>query len=171
MSFSEELEQEGRGRSAKKRAAKAIEELASQLVELDEGAWQKAPLADDLRKVAKEARATRNLAARKRQTKYLAGQLRKREDDADALQAYLDGCHEQHYAEQKEFHVLEQWRDELCAKESFDAALTRLQARLSNAQVEEIARLARAYHASSDRKVYRDIFRKLRSAMEKSAAE
>jgi len=169
MDFTEEREQEGRGRSAKKRAAKAVEDLAKQLVELNDGAWQKVPLADDLRKVAQEARNTRNLAARKREVKHLAGQLRKREDDVAALQGFLDGCHEQQYAEQKEFHELETWRDELCDKAGFAAALARLHDRLPASQADEIGRLARAYHTSQDRKLYRDIFRRLRSALESAS--
>ena len=70
---------EGRGRSAKKREAKAIEKLAERLVSFPENELSELPLDDALMADLVKARQTRGHGSRKRETKHFAGLLRRDE--------------------------------------------------------------------------------------------
>ena len=75
----QEYQEEGRGRSAKKRAAKAVEQLAQRLVELPDPAVAGLPLSPELARELQLARSTRGHSSRKRQLKHFAGALRRNE--------------------------------------------------------------------------------------------
>jgi ribosome-associated protein len=90
--YNDEPPTEGRGRSAKKRAAEAVEELAKRLVALPEASCRKLPLSADLRKELQVARDTEAMGARKRQVKHFAGEMRRREEEIEAIQTFLDGA-------------------------------------------------------------------------------
>lgn len=159
----EEIKQEGRGRTAAKRAAKAIEEIAIQLTELPEAKLAKLPLDDDLLQELLLARSTRGHGSRKRQIKHFAGHLR-RFDRLEELDAFLSGEHETHYQDTQDFHNLEQLRDRLCSANTFEAALAEIQQAYPQTNSKKLARLARNVHENSDKKSYREIFRQLRKA-------
>lgn len=161
----EEIKQEGRGRTAAKRAAKAIEEMAIQLTELPETKLARLPLDDDLLLELQQARNTRGHGSRKRQIKHFAGRLR-RYDRLEELDAFLSGEHETHYQETQDFHTLEQLRDRLCTASTFESALIEIQQAYPQINSNKLARLARNVHENSDKKSYREIFRQLRKASE-----
>ena len=161
----EEVKQEGRGRNAAKRVAKAIEEIAQQLTELPESALAGLPLEDDLVQELRLARNTRGHGSRKRQIKHFAGRLR-RYDRIDELDIFLNGQHEAHYQETQDFHNFEQLRDRLCTVATFADALTEVSQAYPQLSSNKIARLARNVHENGDKKAYREIFRQLRKASE-----
>ena len=160
-----EIKQEGRGRTAAKKVAKAIEETAQQLTELPESALGGLPLDDDLLRELQLARSTRGHGSRKRQIKHFAGLLR-RYDRLDELEAFLSGQHESHYQATQDFHNLEELRDRLCSAATFDAALGEVRQTYPLLSSNKLARLARNVHETSDKKAYREIFRQLRKASE-----
>lgn len=161
----EEKKQEGRGRTAAKKVAKAIEEIAQQLTELPDSALAGLPLEDDLLQELQLARSTRGHGSRKRQIKHFAGRLR-RYDRIDELDVFLNGQHEAHYQETQDFHYLEQLRDRLCTADTFADALTEASQAYPQLSNNKITRLARNVHENSDKKAYREIFRQLRKASE-----
>ncbi len=165
----QEQEWEGPSKSARKRAAKLVEGTAAQLADLPEADWIKLPAPEDLRREISLARQTKGGGARKRQIKHLAGILRRREDDLESLQAFLDGLHQQQYQEKKDFHFLEQLRDRICDPEHSGQALDEAAATLPGVDRKGLARLANSVHASKDRKAYREIFRRLKNAWEEKA--
>jgi len=162
----EEKPQEGRGRSAAKRAAQAIDELAKALVELPEPQCAKLPLEGDLRRELQQARATKGHSSRKRQLKHFAALLRRDEEAISAVQAFVDGCNETHQQQTEAFHQLEQLRDRLCDVKSCAAALDEVRRLYPQIDVDRLAGLARSVHAGGDKKAYREIFRRLRTAAE-----
>lgn len=159
----------GPSRSAKKRAAKAVETIAAQLLELPEAAWSKAPAPDELREEIELARRTEGHGSRKRQMKHLAGVLRRHEDETEAIQAFLDGLHQSQLQEKQDFHLLEELRDRICDPQRSAAALAEAAASIPGLDRAALARLARAVHAGNDRKAFREIFRRLKSAWEQNA--
>jgi ribosome-associated protein len=158
----EQKEWAGPSRSAKKRAAHQVEEMAHELAEMAEAEWRKLPASPELRDEIRQARETRGHGARKRQIKHLAGVLRRDEEETAALRDFLDGRHALQLAEKKTFHTLEELRDRLCDPELFEAALQEVGRSCPGVDAAEIARLARVTHGSEDRRAYREIFRRLR---------
>lgn len=152
----------GPSRSAKKRAAHQVEEMAHELADMAEAEWRKLPASTELRDEIRQARETRGHGARKRQIKHLAGVLRRDEEETAALRDFLDGHHALQLAEKKTFHTLEVLRDRLCDPELFEAALQEVGRSCPGVDSAEIARLARAAQSSDDRRAYREIFRRLR---------
>jgi ribosome-associated protein len=152
----------GPSRSAKKRAAQQVEELAHELAEMAEAEWRKLPAPPELRDEIRQARETRGHGARKRQIKHLAGVLRRDEEETAALRDFLDGHHARQLAEKKTFHALEELRDRLCDPALFEAALQEVGRNCPGVDSAEIARLARLAQAGEDRRAYREIFRRLR---------
>jgi len=162
----EEKPQEGRGRSAAKRAAQAIDELAKALVELPEPQCAKLPLDGELRRELQQARDTKGHGSRKRQLKHFAALLRRDEEAIAAVQAFVEGCNETHQQQTEAFHQLEQLRDRLCDKSTYEAALTEVRQLYPHLDSDRLAGLARSVHAGGDKKAYREIFRRLRAAAE-----
>jgi len=159
-------EEAGPSRSAKKREAQAIEEIAQRLADIPEAEWRRIPLSDAVRKEAEQARLIKAHGARKRQVKHLAGVLRRREEEVEELRAFLDGLHEVQLQEKKAFHDLESLRDRLCDPEGFDAAFVEAGEAFPDIDFEAIKRLARSVHSTGDRKASREIFRRLRKESE-----
>lgn len=160
----QELITEGRGRSAKKREAKAVEELASQLVEIGEAELPRLPLDATLRRELDLARGVKGHSARRRQLKHFAGLLRRDDIQREALQAFFDGYQVEQAQATRQFHQLEDLRDRLCDPSQFDQALQDVSAELPHADPHKLANLARSVHASGDKKAAREIFRRLRVA-------
>lgn len=162
----EEVRQEGRGRSAKKREAKAIEQMAQELADMSEIEMAKLPMGDELAKEVEQARNTKGHSSRKRQVKHLAGFLRKHEDEREAVAAALEGHAITQRQETLAFHHLEDLRDKLCDASSFDAALAEIRSLYPVIDDKKLARLARSVHENNDKKAAREIFRRLRKAAE-----
>lgn len=157
-------------RSALKRAAKAVEELARQMVDMPEAEWKKLPASPALRREIELARGTKGHGARKRQTKHLAALLRQSEKDAEELQAFLTGLDQVHLREKRDFHELEDLRDRICNPDLSGAALDEAAEVIPGIDREAISRLARSVHANGDRRAFREIFRRLREAKEKPSS-
>jgi len=159
---------EGRGRTAAKRAAKAVEETARQLVELPEAQLGRLPLGDDLRRELELVRGAKGHSAAKRQLKHFAGLLRRDEDERRELEAWLAGFHADHYREVKTFHDLEELRERLCAKESTSQALADVRERFPQLDLRKLEGLVRGVLATQDKKAFREIFRRLKQAAEEN---
>ncbi|MEJ2200236.1 MAG: ribosome biogenesis factor YjgA [Desulfuromonadaceae bacterium] len=158
-------------RSAKKRAAKEVEELARQLLELPDNAWNKLSTAEDIREEIALARQTQGHSSRKRQLKHLAGVLRRHEEEAEALRAFLDELHQVQRREKRDFHFLEQLRDRLCDPTQSDAALAEAVTVLPELDRAALARLARSAYTHGDRRASREIFRRLKQAWENRSGQ
>lgn len=167
----ESLQWSGPSRSAKKRAAKAVETVATQLLELPEATWTKVPATPELREEIELARRTESHGARKRQMKHLAGVLRRHDEEAAVIQDFLEGLHQVQRQDKEEFHLLEELRDRICDPERSAAALVEAEGLFPAIDRAGLARLARAVHAGNDRKAYREIFRRLRAASDAAGAD
>lgn len=162
----EEVRSLGRGRSAKKREAKAIEELAQRLTEITASELGKLPKSSELSTEIELARSTKGNSSRKRQIKHLAGMLRDHEEQRLAIEAALDGQSVSQRQETLAFHHLEELRDRICATETCEAALTEVRNTYPHLDAGKLARLASSVHEHSDKKAAREIFRRLRKAEE-----
>lgn len=162
----EEVRQEGRGRSAKKREAKAVEQLAQDLSDLPESEIAKLPMEAELAKEVELARNTKGHSSRKRQIKHLAGFLRRHEDEREAVATALEGHSVNQRQETLAFHHLEELRDRLCSATSFDEAIAEVRNTFPFVDDGKLSRLARSVHENSDKRAAREIFRRLRKAEE-----
>jgi ribosome-associated protein len=162
----EEYRSLGRGRSAKKREAKAVEQLAQRLADLSDAELAKLPQEPGLTKEIELARNTRGHSSRKRQIKHLAGFLRGDEEQREAIETALDGQAVSERQEAMAFHHLEDLRDRLCAAETFEAALAEVRSSYPFLDDRKLTRLASSVHDFGDKKAAREIFRRLRKAEE-----
>lgn len=159
---------EGRGRSAKKRAAKAVEQLAQKLAELPETELAELPQESELAREIELARTTLGHGSRKRQIKHLAGFLRRHDDQREAVEAALAERAVSQRRETLEFQQLEELRDRLCNPQAFNQALEEVRNSYPMLDHRRITRLARSAQDHADRKAAREIFRQLRKAEEGS---
>jgi len=158
--------QEGRGRSAKKRQAKAVELLAQRLTELSEAELAALPKLPELDKEIELARSTRGHSSRKRQIKHLAGLLRGLDEQREALAAALDGQEVNKRREVMAFRHLEALRDRLCSRATCEEALQEVRSSYPQLDDARLARLAGSVHEHNDKRAAREIFRRLRAAEE-----
>jgi len=163
-----QLVQEGRGRSAKKREAKAVEHLAQRLADLPEAELARLPQEPELAREIELVRTTRGHSSRKRQIKHLAGVLRSRNDQREAIEAALESQSVSQRQDTLAFQHLEELRDRLCSIGTFDQALEEIRSSYPLIDHRRIARLARSVHENADKKAAREIFRQLRNAQEQS---
>lgn len=162
----EEVRTEGRGRSAKKREAKAVEQLAMRLVELSDSELATLSKSPELTKEIELARNTRGHSSRKRQIKHLAGFLRGNDEQLAEITVALDGQAVSQRQETLAFHHLEDLRDRLCVAATFEAALQEVRTSYPHLDDGKLARLAGSVHDHADKKAAREIFRRLRKAAE-----
>ncbi len=156
----------GRGRSAKKREAKTVELLAQRLAELADAELARVPKSPELAREIELARNTRGHSSRKRQIKHLAGVLRGHDEQREAIEAALDGQSVSQRQESMAFHHLEDLRDRLCARATFEAALTEVSKTYPQLDSAKLGRLAGSVHDHNDKRAAREIFRHLRKADE-----
>ncbi len=152
-------------RSQQRREALAIFELAEALAALSEAQLARVPLDDTLRDEVLRTRAVTSHIARKRQTQYLAKQLRKLDDtELEPIRAALEHDRTQAHHEAAELHRLETWRDRLIAEG--DAAFDDLLALHPSADRQHLRQLARNARVERDANkplhAYRELFRALR---------
>ncbi|MEA3464523.1 MAG: ribosome biogenesis factor YjgA [Thermodesulfobacteriota bacterium] len=153
-------------RSARKRDAKAIEQLAHALVDLPDAEFSRLPASEDVLHELGKARATKGHGSRKRQLKFVAGVLRRDLDETGQLRAFVAGEHQQQRDETRLIHQLEKFRERLCAEETRQAAMDEVRGCLPGLDVIELKRLVNGYKGTQDKKNYRQIFRCLRDGSE-----
>lgn len=159
------FEESGRpNKSALKRAAKEVEAVAEQLAGESSEALGGYALADGLRDEIELVRRAKGHGARKRQVKHLAGYLRQHPEECDAVQAALLANSQRHWAEQRDFHLIEAWRDRLCDRDQAEAALAELQRDAPAADLKELASYSRAARGG-DKAAARQVFRRLRELL------
>ena len=152
-------------RSQRRREALDVLQLAHALVALSDAQLKALPLAEDLRDEVRQARAVKQQIAHKRQTQFLAKQMRKLDDaEIEAIRAALDHDRDVARRETAMLHQLEAWRDRLI--EEGDEALGELLTRFPGADRQQLRQLARQARAERDNSkplhAYRELFRLLR---------
>jgi ribosome-associated protein len=153
-------------RSALKRAARDIENLARQLAELAPATLNRLEVDEDLRHEIDQVRATKGYGARDRQIRHLAAVLRRREDAVESLQAFIADLEGGRRSDAEAFHQLEELRERLCDPHLFPAALADAESRWPHLDTGALTRLARSVHTGGDKRAFREIFRLLRTTSE-----
>lgn len=149
-------------RSARKRDAKSVEQLAIALAELGDADFAKLPASAPILAALRETRAIKGHGSRKRQLKFFAGMLRREPEEAEQLRLFVEGEHQQHRDETRLVHQLEQLREQLCVAGTRNAALEKARQLCPNLDQPALKRLIDAYRGPEDKKNYRLIFRCLR---------
>ncbi|MEM7291763.1 MAG: ribosome biogenesis factor YjgA [Pseudomonadota bacterium] len=133
------LEGDEPSKSARKREAQAILDMAKTLVDLGDKLFQGLALDDEVREAAVLARKIRAHGGRKRQIQFLAKLMRGR--DTDAIQAQLEAIDNRAETSKREHHRLEQWRDRLI--DEGDTALVDLLDQWPHADRQQLRQLIR----------------------------
>ncbi|PLX95539.1 MAG: hypothetical protein C0620_04185 [Desulfuromonas sp.] len=167
--MSEEQTQEI-SRSARKRAAKDVEQLAHDLAEVAPAQLPLLPISAELADALELVRQTRGHGSRKRQLKFFAGLLRKDPDQCEELRAFLSGEHQNQRDENRRTHQLEQLRERLCDSAQRSAALREAQELLPQLDPFALEKMLNGYRGSADKRTYRQVFRLLRAASEAEEA-
>ena len=152
-------------RSQRRREALDVLQLAHALVALSDAQLKGLPLTEELRDEVRQARGVKQQIAHKRQTQFLAKQMRKLDDaEIEAIRAALDHDRDVARRETAMLHQLEAWRDRLI--EEGDEALGELLTRFPGADRQQLRQLARQARAERDNSkplhAYRELFRLLR---------
>jgi ribosome-associated protein len=152
-------------RSQRRREALDVLRLAQTLSEMSDAQLKSIPLSDDLVEEVRRTRAVTQQIARKRQSQYLAKQMRRLDDEElEAIRAALEHDRSLSRRETAVLHQIESWRERLLA--DGDDALTELLAAFPAADRQHLRQLAR--QARSERAAekpphaYRELFRSLR---------
>jgi ribosome-associated protein len=158
-------------RSQLRREALDVLRLAHALVELTDTQLGHVPLGEDLLNEVRRARAVTQQIARKRQTQFLAKQLRKLDDaDQDAIRAALENDRNSVRREAAALHHIEQWRERLI--DGGDEALNEFIAQHLEADRQHLRTLARQARIERERNkpphAGRELFRELRAMMDKT---
>ena len=164
MKNSDEIE--GRGRSAKKREAKAVEQLAQRLADLPESELATLPQDPELAREIALVRSTSGHSSRKRQIKHLAGLLRRDDETREKIAEALDCQAVSQRRDILAFHHLEDLRNRLCSAATVEKALAEVRSAYPQIDEGKLARLASSVHEHGDKRAAREIFRRLRKAEE-----
>ncbi len=161
-------------RSQLRREALDVLKLAGTLADLSDAQLAAVPISDDLRDEVRRTRAVKQQIARKRQTQFLAKQMRKLEDDElAAIRASLEHDRDHARRDTAALHKIEQWRDRLIAQG--DDALNALLAEFPLADRQRLRQLARQARSEREQNkplhAYRDLFREVRELVEGRADE
>ena len=164
---------DGPSRSQRRRDALAVFELAQRLMEAGDAQLARLPLDEDLRALVHESRRVTQQIARKRQTQFLAKNLRRTDDAAlDAIRDALDHAKADSRRDTAALHRIETWRERLIV--DGDAALAELLSEHPRADRQHLRQLAR--NAQQERlqnkppHAQRELFRILRELLEESAS-
>ncbi|WP_028771270.1 ribosome biogenesis factor YjgA [Silanimonas lenta] len=155
-------------RSQKRREALDVLAMAGKLMEASRATLGQLPLPDDLRALVIDSQRITSHIARKRQTQYLAKQMRRESEEVlDALRAALEHTKEDARREAAALHRIEHWRQRLI--DEGDAALAEFLAAHPAAdrqQLRALVRNARAERlANRPPHSFRELFRVLRALM------
>ena len=159
---------EAPSRSQLRREALDVLKLAQTLVDLSDAQLAHVPLTADLLDEVRRARAVTQQIARKRQTQFLAKQMRKLDDaEVDAIRAALENDRNTIRREAAALHRVEQWRDRLL--EGGDETLNDFIAQHPLADRQRLRTLARQARSERERNkpphAARELFRVLREVM------
>lgn len=155
----------GPSRSQRRREALDVLELAQALMDASDGTLSRLALDDTLRELVIESRRIHSHIARKRQTQFLAKQLRRADEDTvDALRTSLTRDREQSHRDTARLHRLEVWRDRLIAEgDDAVAALVNAHPDIDRTHVRQLVRQARRERdRSAPPHAARELFRLLR---------
>jgi|SRR6185369_8648706 ribosome-associated protein len=158
-------------RSQLRREALDVLKLAQTLASLSDAQLALLPLDDDLRAEVARTRAVTQQIARKRQTQFLAKQLRKLDDtQIEPIRAALDHDRDHARRETAAQHRIEQWRERLIAEG--DEALTELLQQFPSADRQHLRQLARNARVEREQNkplhAFHELFRTLRELMNTS---
>jgi ribosome-associated protein len=161
-------------RSQKRREALDVLAMAGKLMEASRAALAQWPLPEDLRALVIDSQRITSHIARKRQTQFLAKQMRRESEEVlDALRAALEHTKEDARREAAALHRIEHWRLRLV--DEGDAALAELVAAYPAADRQQLRALAR--NAKAERLAnkpphsFRELFRVLRELMAEAEDE
>ncbi|HEV7489943.1 MAG TPA: ribosome biogenesis factor YjgA [Rhodanobacteraceae bacterium] len=155
-------------RSQQRRDALEIFKLAETLASLSDAQLLRLALADELRAEVVRTRAITSHIARKRETQFLAKQLRKLdESELEPIRATLEHDRAQAHQDAAALHKLEAWRLRLI--DEGDTALDELIALYPSADRQRLRQLARNARVERDAgkplHAYRELFRALRDLL------
>lgn len=138
--FSEKYEDDDEliSKSQIKRELLAIKELGRELVELPNRDLAKLNLDQDLLDQIIKAKGLTH-GALKRQIGFIGGLLA--HEDAELIQANLTKLRQAHNGEVKQFHQIEQWRDQLLAGD--DSVMTVLRNQFEDFDIQHVRQLVR----------------------------
>ncbi len=157
-------------KTARKRQAQEIEELARNLVEMPAASVGRLKLEPQMLTIVERARGLRK-GARKREIKHLAGLLRHDSAQLEAIRRFHHGVSEQQLDENRHFHALENWRAGLCTPERRAQVKNEIAEALPALDMGVLDKLLHGYQGPEDKKCYRQIFVLLRKAAEKQDEE
>ncbi len=155
-------------RSQLRREALDVLKLAHALVDLSEAQLARMPLDEDVRAEVLRARAVTQQIARKRQTQYVAKQMRKLDDsELDAIRATLEHDRDRARRDTAALHRVELWRDRLIAEG--DEALNAFMSEFPTGERQQLRQLARQGKSERDANrsphAQRELFRILRELL------
>lgn len=155
----------GPSRSQNRRDALAILKLAETLATLSDAQLARIPLADNLLDEVRRTRAMTQQIARKRQTQFLAKQMRKIDDEQiAAIRLVLDSDRHQSNRETAALHQVEALRDRLISEG--DTALGEVVERYPEADRQHLRTLIRQARLEAEKqkppRSSRELFRILR---------
>jgi ribosome-associated protein len=164
----------GPSRSQLRRDALDIFKLAEALASLSDAQLARVPLDDDVREEVLRTRAVTSHIARKRQTQFLAKQMRKLDDESlEAIRKALAHDRAAAHREAAALHRVEAWRERLL--EEGDDALAGFVAAHPSIDRQRLRQLVR--NAAAERRAnkpphaQRELFRVLRDAAAAAAGE
>ncbi|MEZ4600697.1 MAG: ribosome biogenesis factor YjgA [Syntrophotaleaceae bacterium] len=153
-------------RSARKRAARSVEDLAVRLTELAAADFRRLPVEGDVRRELEAARSIKAHGARKRQIKHLAGLLRRDEETREALEGFVSELDQGRFRDAARFHFLEELRERLCDPNQREDAMEEVRSVLPDLEEVRVRRLAEAAAGGADKRAFRELFRVLKAAEE-----
>jgi ribosome-associated protein len=158
-------------RSQKRREALDVLAMATKLMDTSPAALALLPLPDDLRALVVDSQRITSHIARKRQTQWLAKQMRRESENVlSTLRAALEHTREDARRDAAALHRVEHWRLRLV--EEGDAALAGFLEAYPTADRQQLRTLAR--NAKAERAAnkpphsFRELFRVLRSVMDEA---
>jgi ribosome-associated protein len=159
----------GPSRSEQRRAALDVLALGEKLAALTPTQLAKLPVPEALLPHIADTRRITSHGARKRQTAFLAKQMRREDDDTlDAIRDALDAGGEAGRRETAAMHRAEAWRDRLLAEG--DAALSKLLAAYPDADRQRLRQLLRNVGEERARNkpphAFRELFREIRQLLD-----
>ncbi|HWS77999.1 MAG TPA: ribosome biogenesis factor YjgA [Thermomonas sp.] len=156
-------------RSANRREALDVLQLAETLVALSAAQLARLPIADEVMPHIREAQRITSYGARKRQLAFLAKQMRRQDDEAlDAIRDALSKDGDATRRETAAMHRVEALRDSLLGEDG-DAAMTGLLDDYPQADRQKLRQLVRNTHEERKRNkpphAFRELFRELRELL------
>ena len=155
-------------RSQLRREALDVLKLAQTLASLSDAQLAHVPLSDDLRAEVVRTRAVTQQIARKRQTQFLAKQLRKLDEaEIEPIRAALENDRDHARREAAALHHIETWRKRLL--EEGDEGLSELLRQFPSADRQHLRQLARNARLEREQNkplhAFHELFRILRELL------